>query len=445
MKMQLKIAKLACVLAALWVTAPSGAQEIQNASDFAQLLEKAGANYLGESIQQTSDGGYIMSGVATTTVLKIMAIKLDSLGKITWQNSYAVSGYQGEGSLIQQTSSGYILCATLDPQGGTAVLLVMSLDPSGDVLWQNTYPTGGTIGALPWTLEQTTDGGYLLGATDFDDFEFGTSPLWALKLDANGNVLWQKVFGFNPGNIHATSDGGFILAGYTSCNPTCNPVAMKLDSTGNVVWQNLYQIGSNQAAFNSARQTADGGYLASGEYSDGSGTNVLLMQLDSDGNVEWQAGFSSSTCSQSGAYDAQVAAGGGYFLYLGDNCAYNSIAKLDQNQAIQWQEAFQYTKGGLILYTDWFAPTSDGGYIAAGSSGSLAEPTRLLALKVNSAGELKPCFGITAQSLGLAPANVPTVEVGTASIGTDNTAIVPVGVTVTPSASKLTTSNGCLP
>jgi hypothetical protein len=443
--MQRKIASLACVLAALWVTAPSRAQEAQNASDFAELLDKAGAKYLGESIQQTSDGGYIISGVVTTTVLEIMAIKLDSTGGITWQNTYAVSGYQGEGSLIQQTSSGYILCATLNPDGGTTVLLVMSLDSSGDVLWQNTYPTGGTIGALPWTIEQTTEGGYLLGATNFDNFEFGTSPLWALNLDASGNVLWQKVFGFNPGNIHATSDGGFILAGYTSCNPTCNPVAMKLDSSGNVVWQNLYQIGSVQAAFNSARETSDGGYLASGEYSDGSGTNVLLMQLDSDGNVEWQAGFSSSTCLESGAYDAQAATGGGYFLFLGNNCAYNSIAKLDQSEAIQWQEAFTYTKGGLTLYTDWFAPTSDGGYIAAGSSGSVAEPPRMLALKVNSAGELQPCSSIKAQSLGLAAASVPTVEVSTASIGTDNTAILPAGVTVTPSASKLKTSNGCAP
>src|SRR5215472_11676991 len=128
------------------------AQEVQSASMFSDLLHTPGVLYSGRAIHQTSDGGYILVGGVTTTsptiVMSILVVKLESSGDIAWQNQYTVSGQPSEGFFIRQTPTGYILAATMGPPAGSQVILVLSIDPSGQLLWQRTYPTGGISGAL---------------------------------------------------------------------------------------------------------------------------------------------------------------------------------------------------------------------------------------------------------------------------------------------------------
>jgi hypothetical protein len=434
---------LTCVIAC-GAIAPTGltAQEIA-AHSFNHLYSGIGPqNFLGRAIQQTSDGGYIIAGVNVTTALNVQIIKLDAGGAVAWQSVYKVAGQSSDGFLVQQTSTGYIVVAVLDASSPD-VMVVMNLDPDGALLWTASYPTGGAIGALPSTIEQTADGGYLFGATNYDLYDGVGPPLWALKLDAAGNIVWQNAYHLLPGSIHSTSDGGFIAAGYSLCNPTCMPWVVKLDSGGNVTWQYQYELGVNASAA-SARQTADGGYLIGGGYAVSSSANdAWLMKLGADGNVQWQHGYSSSCAQGLGAYDAQPAAGGGYYLMMASECSYGMIARLDADGVVRWVDMPAFASGALVLLTDWFAPTSDGGYVSTGSAGSLAVPPRLMALKADAQGGVRACSNITMTGPQLAEVTPPAVQIAALRIDVEATTILPGTLVIAADPSQLTPSNGC--
>ena len=421
------------------------AQDAGTPASFAAIYGESRATFLSRSIAQTPDGGYIIAGDKATTVLSALVMKFTAGGSISWQKTYTFPGQPSDGYLIRPVSNGYILVASLGQQTGAPVLAVMNLDPSGTVLWQFEYPTGGDIGAAPFTIEQTADGGYLLGGIDFDSSTF-FAPLWGVKLDASGNIVWQKVFGLNPGTIHATSDGGFIVSGYTLCSPRCEAEVAKVDQAGNIVWQKLYLVGVDNGFAGSARETPDGGYIVGGEYYIGSTNGYgLAMKLDSSGNVVWQQGFTTPLCLSTGAYDAQAAPGGGYFLFLGAGCSSNGgVVKLDANGALLWQEQLTYSgTHGLNVLTDWFQPTHDGGYIATGSIGSLTFLPRLLNVKVDRNGVLANCGSVSTVSLQVTTVTPPANTVTAANLGTADTTVIAGASAATEVAEQLKENNAC--
>jgi hypothetical protein len=433
-----------CMLAYGGICASQSMAQDIAARSFDHLYSGVGPqNFLGRSIQQTSDGGYIIAGVNVTTALNVQLIKLDASGAVVWQNVYKVGGQSSDGFLVQQTNTGYIVVAVLDASNPD-VLVVMNLDPNGKLLWQAAYPTGGTIGALPSTIEQTIDGGYLLGATNYDIYDGVSPPLWALKLDTAGNIVWQNAYHMLAGSIHSTSEGGFIAAGYSLCTPTCMPWIVKLDSGGSVTWQHQYELGGSAFA-GSARQTSDGGYLVSGNYLVSSNvSNAWLMKLGAEGNVQWERGYSLAGCVDGvGAYDAEPAADGGYYMMMESECSGGMIAKLNADGAVQWVDMPALASGGLVLLVDWFAPTSDGGFVSTGSLGSLGLPPRLMALKADAEGGVRACSTITMAGPQIAEVTPPAVKIAALRIKVEATTILPGNVAITADPSQLTQSNGC--
>jgi len=146
------------------------------------------------SIQQTSDGyvvaGYTFSfgaGDADAWVLK-----LDGDGNVQWQKTYGRSSVD-EAWSIQQTSDGGYIVASYTHTFGAGIwdAWVLKLDGDGNVQWQKTY--GGTNCDYAESIQQTLDGGYIVaGGT----YSFGVGGnAWVLKLDGDGNVQWQKTYG----------------------------------------------------------------------------------------------------------------------------------------------------------------------------------------------------------------------------------------------------------
>src|SRR5262249_15979399 len=147
----------------------------------------------------TPDFGYVVVGWTTsflpvTTWAAALVMKLDSQGDVVWQRIY---GPTGDGpnilnSVLPTADGGYVAVGTYaaDPPGGD--LWVVKLDGNGTIVWQKAF--GGQDPDTASGIVASTDGGYLiLGSTR----SFGTGsrdqPAWLLKLDANGNVAWQKV------------------------------------------------------------------------------------------------------------------------------------------------------------------------------------------------------------------------------------------------------------
>jgi len=420
------------------------------AQSFDKIYNAALANVEGRSITQTSDGGYIVAGGQAGSALRGLVAKLDADGAISWQKLVGVDGQPTEAYLARQTTGGYVVVAIQVLPGGTYVLQLLSLDPSGKLLWQASYPTGGLFGALPMSIEQTADGGFLLAALDFDGNTGGGSPLWVLKLDAQGHIAWQKRLRFTSGAIRATLDGGYIAAGTRPCTPDCLAWVVRLDGDGNVGWQRQYAVGTISSYANSALQTPDGGYLVTGGYYTTPTTSqALLMKLDAAGNAVWQQGYAPPKllgASSLGAYQAEPTVSGGYLVSVVDGASSPHIVKVNANAAIEWQETpVLANTGGAGVTIGGYSPTQDGGYVAIGTVGRIPLPTRLMALKADPAGALKDCAGVVMQPTRFKAVPAPAVQVLAANIAIDATAIVPVSLATTLAPGNLMTSNPCQP
>jgi len=251
-------------------------------------------------IQQTSDGGFIVGGETSSfgANTEVWVLKLDADGNIQWQKTYGGGGDDVAHSIQQTSDGGYIVAGETDSFGaGFADFWVLKLDSNGEVLWQKTY--GGGEDDIAHSIQQTSDGGFIV-AGETASFGAGFADFWVLKLDSNGDIVWQmqKTYGGSLDDkaysVQQTSDSGYIVAGKTSSfgNPILGDMwVMKLDSNGVVIWEKTYGgPGSNAANF--IRQTLEGEYIVAGETSSfGAGkADVWLLKLDINGNIGSQCG-----------------------------------------------------------------------------------------------------------------------------------------------------------
>jgi hypothetical protein len=323
------------------------------------------------SIQQTTDGGFIVAGSSFSS------------------NTGTLAGLMNNGQ------SDY---------------WIIRLNSSGGIVWQKLL--GGTLNDAAKSIQQTSDGGFIVGGHSYSSntgtlagvTNHGGADNWILKLDANGNTLWQKLRGGNDDDflhdIRQTSDGGYIVTGVSLSTHTGDLLDLatngifdswiyKTDSNGNIVWQKLYG-GTNSDYLVSIQQTTDGGYICAG-YTGSSNSGTLtgttnngvidgwILKLDNLGNMFWQKVYGGSL------YDAlisiQQTTEGGYivsgFAYSGNNgtfLGYNNngvsdywIMKLDDSGVITWQRLW----GGVgAEVSHSIKQTSDGGFIVAGFSQS---------------------------------------------------------------------------
>ncbi len=147
-----------------------------------------------------------------------------------------------------------------------------------EIQWQKCF--GGSSHDEPFSIHQTTDGGYIVaGYTDSNDVDVsgnhGDTDFWLVKLNSSGSIQWQKCLGGSywdmAYSIQQTSDGGYIVAGYTISND--GDVSgnhggydfwlVKLNSSGDIQWQKCLGGSTNDEA-HSIQQTTDGGYIVAG-------------------------------------------------------------------------------------------------------------------------------------------------------------------------------------
>lgn len=275
-----------------------------------------------KTVQQTSDGGYIVGGYTYSYGVgasDMYLIKLAANGDTTWTKTYG----NGTGNATEQiesvqetTDGGYILAGSKTTTLGvfSKYIYILKTNVSGDTLWTQTYGNlGGRIST--YSIEQTTDGGYIvLGDTDMSLF----------KLDANGAILWTQTYG-NVGSegkvVRQTTDGGYIITGNYTLNNIRFYALLKTDAQGDTLWTHRYPFSSltHLGGINDVQQTQDGGYIAvGGEYDNGGNLyHGIMFKTDSLGGLEW-GGLDTLAggVSEMIYYGVSLAQDGGY-IYTG--------------------------------------------------------------------------------------------------------------------------------
>ena len=361
------------------------------------------------SIQQTIDSGYIVGSETTSFVSgvgdsNIWIFKLNNDGSMAWEYTYGAADPEWFGSIQQTRDEGYIVAGDTQSFGeGGADLWVLKLDADGSIDWQKTYGAG--LWEFAGAIQQTRDGGYILtghtssfGADEYD--------VWVLKLAADGAIQWQRIYnktGYEgpPPVIRQTSDGGYILTAGTVSGGKWDLWMLKLDAGGNIVWQRQYGGTENDWA-NDVRQTSDGKYIVAGltcSYNLGpvSGTcRAWVLKLNANGTIAWQNTYGPDWGAQADAVeetdDGSYIVAGSFKLSF--ECQDDLwLLKLDSNDgSIMWQ----YTYGDcndMDIGAD-VTQTADGGYFLAGGARSFSGShldQDMWALKLSSSGVIPDC------------------------------------------------------
>ena len=320
-----------------------------------------------------------------------------------WQKSLGGSNEDGAHSIQQTTNGGYIIAGysnsidgNVSGNHGNYDSWVVKLTSTWNLDWQKSLGGSGDDGA--YSVQQTTDGGYIIaGDTYSDDGDVsrnnGAYDYWIVKLTSTGDLDWQKSFGGSSNDwanfIQQTSDGGYIIAGESNSNDgdvsgnhgDYDYWILKLTSTGQIEWQKSLGGSAKDRAY-SVKQTTDGGFIISGDSesndNDVSGnhgySDYWIVKLTSIGQIEWQKSLGGS--GSDGAYSVQQTTDGGYII-AGDsrsddgdvsvNYGFDDywIVKLTSTGQIDWQKSLG---GSSNDWANFIQQTTDGGYIIAGGS-----------------------------------------------------------------------------
>jgi len=332
---------------------------------------------MGASVQQTTDGGYVVIGWTDSYGAggsDVWLIKTNSNGDEEWSQTFGGTS-DDYGYSVQQTSDGgYITAGYTYSFGVGGDFWLIKTDGTGSEVWNMTY--GGTGGEISYCVQQTNDGGYIItGYTS--SYGAGHIDAWLIKTDSNGDEEWNQTFGgayWDYGlSVKQTYEGGFIIAGYTdSYGAGHNDVwLIKTDSNGDEEWSQTFG-GSMWDFSRTVQQTTDGGYIIVGwtwTFDEGV-YDVWLIKTDSNGNLEWDKKFGGNFADD--GYSVQQTADGGYII-AGDTSSYGAgsndawLIKTDSNGDEEWNQTF----GGAN--SEWgysVQQTADGGYIIAGITSS---------------------------------------------------------------------------
>lgn len=259
-----------------------------------RILGKAGDVAL--FAQVTSDGGFVVCGSTTNNSIgqkDVYLIKTNGLGTISWSKTYG--GLTTDiGKTVQQTTDGgYIITGFTSSKGagGNDVYLIKT-NGSGTLLWDKTF--GGSKDDEGSSLQQTTDGGFIICGTTSSEGA-GNSDVYLIKTDNSGNLIWKKTYGgVNDeigSSVQQTSDGSFIICGSTNSKGLgYNDVNLiKTDNNGNLLWDKTFGGVADDQGY-SVQQTKDGGFIICGSTNKSNiffgNLDVYIIKTDKNGNVQ---------------------------------------------------------------------------------------------------------------------------------------------------------------
>ncbi|WP_297523534.1 protein kinase, partial [Thermococcus sp.] len=240
----------------------------------------------------------------------VWVLRLDSEGNVKWQKTYGGSKWDEANAVALASNGDVIVAGYTGSFGAGGDVWVLRLDGEGNVKWQKTY------GGSKWDEANAVaiaDNGDIIVAGHYNGYyneHTRISNAWVLRLDSEGNVKWQKTYGGEYGDeanaVAIAPNGDVIVAGYTdSFGAGGDDVwVLRLDANGNVKWQKTYGGSDNDEA-NAVALASNGDIIVAG-YTESFATkrSIWVLRLPPDGNLPGCnfCGDSSAQVSDSDAY-----------------------------------------------------------------------------------------------------------------------------------------------
>jgi hypothetical protein len=269
-------------------------------------------NDYGSSVIQTTDGGYLISGSTSsfgTGKFDFWLIKTDDMGYMEWNET--IDGGSDEECIdfFQTSDGGYIFSGmSISFNNDTGRwdhhdLFLIKIDSENNLIWKKTvFNPDYEFGVFNMLLAD--DGGYILSASIFASGAVNDYGV-LIKTDSDGNNLWEREFAGNEDMhlfyVSKTSDGGYVLTGNdrSYSDNLYDTFLIKTDAEGNEEWTQIFQNSKDLDGLNDnyigssgycVKQVPNGGYIISGTiYHGGSYEDewdCWLIKTDENGECE---------------------------------------------------------------------------------------------------------------------------------------------------------------
>ena len=363
-------------------------------------------------IEQTADGGYIATGSLEPeyfdsipyTSTQVWVVKIDVNSNIEWERTFGGFSYEGGNAITPTSDGGYIVAGfTFSNDGdvtgfhGVVDYWILKLDFNGNLVWEKTL--GGSDGEVAFDIIETTDGNFVVaGKTSSTDGDvtgfhipyYAGDDYWIVKLNVNGDIIWQKCFGGYaydiPGSIIETNDGNYVIAGYTNSvdgdvtvqHGSYDAWIIKIQPDGDLIWQKSYGIGPEDYAFSILEDENNdlvfAGHSRSNYTGFHGGFDYWMVKLNKNGKLKWSRVFGGSKQDHGTELailnDGTYVMGGWSHSLDGDVSGSHKhvdywITGVDAFGNLLWTDALG---GKEADYMYCIAPTNDNGFIISGSA-----------------------------------------------------------------------------
>ena len=402
-------------------------------ADSPQIIQQTAvggsANDVPCQLKVLPDGKVVIGGESSSTngnrtsptygAKDFWVVCLSSSGATAWERSFGgVGNDQLQALEVVRTNQMILAGGSSSPASGNKTtsnyglrdFWVILIDANGEKLWERSF--GGSDDDIAYSVAETADGGFIVGGYSRSPASGnksapcrGEGDFWVVKLDKNGNKLWDQSYG-GAGDDGAFSlvplpTGSVMVAGNSASEPGGNKRTgnfgyydlwlLRLDAGGDIEWEKVYGGDSDDGYYSVSLRRTPGGDLILGadSFSGATGNkssanfgqdDFWILRLDAAGNPIWEA-----TCGGTDndyltslllTSDGGVVAGGGSNSGITGNktagCRGSTdfwLVKLDASGKSQWDKSLGGTDADAFMGLS-LAQTTNGNVLCCGDSGS---------------------------------------------------------------------------
>ncbi len=355
---------------------------------FGNVIPTSDGNWLFSTAAASSDGDL----VGNAGQYDIWILKTDTLGNIIWSKSFGGSEVEGGGGLAENSDGSFwAIGSTSSTDGifsaskGTIDVFLLKISAAGDLIFAKTF--GGSGHDNFQDFVPTDDGGLLFVASSWSNsgsgdvvFNHGDRDCWLVKLDADGQIEWQKSIGGSKHEVlcqlEKTKNGGFWLSvrsessngDFPQISGANNTWVLKLDDAGTVLWQRQIAQENNFVYPEIKKDAGENLVLMMGLAAD---WRTYLLKFDENGNKFFEKAISEAYPDDH-FEGFEPAADGGFFFFGRDSSVYPMLARSDADGNFFWKKTASTSDLGfatqilplpdqsVLMVASSFPPTTQG-------------------------------------------------------------------------------------